>query len=138
MDLRTHTAARSMLAKWNSRAIDEPVEFKNLVVNSTSENNVRTWSRFVNGELHSLAAHQRPRDAAGPHEGVAVPTPPHALVSVPERARACLECGRDFEVDPRHAERHRFHSAAWRSRYRHGAGQALPTDLTTSSLRRSR
>ena len=44
-----------MLAKYNGRAIDEPVELKNLVVNSTSVDNVRTSSRLVNGELHSEA-----------------------------------------------------------------------------------
>ena len=53
MDLRTHTATRSTLAKENGRAIDEAVELKNLVVNSTSVDNVRTSSRLVNGELHS-------------------------------------------------------------------------------------
>ena len=36
MDLRTHTATRSMRTKENGRAIDEPVELKNLVVNSAS------------------------------------------------------------------------------------------------------
>jgi hypothetical protein len=55
MDLRTHTATRSMLAKYNGRAIDEPVELKNLVVNSASVENLRTSSRLVNGELHSQA-----------------------------------------------------------------------------------
>jgi hypothetical protein len=34
MDLLTHTAARSTLATKNGRAIDEPSELKNLIVNS--------------------------------------------------------------------------------------------------------
>ena len=48
---------------------------------------------------------------------------PHAIQSVHKRARACLEGGRDFEVNPRHAESHRFHSAACRRRYRRRAAR---------------
>jgi hypothetical protein len=57
------------------------------------------------------------RDGAGPDGSEAVPPLSHASVSVRKRARACLECGMDFEVNPRHAESHRFHSPACRSRY---------------------
>jgi hypothetical protein len=69
-------------------------------------------------EMGARPQDARERDGAGPDGGRAVPTPAHALGSVHKRARACLECGRDFEVNPRHAESHRFHSAACRSRYR--------------------
>jgi hypothetical protein len=66
-------------------------------------------------------------DAASPDVSEIVPPLSRAIQSVRKRARACLECGTDFEVNPRHAESHRFHSAACRSRYRR-RGQA-PADL---------
>ena len=69
MDLRTHTATRSTLAKENGRAIDEPVELKNLVVNSTSVDNVRNSSRLVNGELHCEAESLAPERDLQPVAG---------------------------------------------------------------------
>ena len=41
MDLRTDTPTRSTLAKEDGRAVDEPVELKNLMVNTTSVDNLR-------------------------------------------------------------------------------------------------
>ena len=52
MDPLTDTAASSTLAKENGRAIDEPVELKNLTITSTSTDNLRTYSPLVNSELH--------------------------------------------------------------------------------------
>ena len=70
------------------------------------------------GALVERAQNAPKREATGSGEGEAVLATPHAYQSVRKRARACLECGRDFEVNPRHAESHRFHAAACRSRYR--------------------
>jgi hypothetical protein len=51
-------------------------------------------------------------------ESQAVPEAANALASVRKRARRCLTCGRDFEVNLRHADKHRFCSGACRSRHR--------------------
>jgi hypothetical protein len=92
----------------------------------------------VLAEMGARAQDAPGRAGAGPGGAEAVPAPAHALVSVRDacskRARACLECGRDFEVNPRHARSHRFHSAACRSRYRRRAAQEVPhTDLAAPS-----
>jgi hypothetical protein len=79
------------------------------------------------GEMAAAAQDARNRDGASPDGSETVLPLPHAIQSVRKRARACLECGTDFEVNPRHAESHRFHSAACRSSYRR-RGQA-PADL---------
>src|SRR5262249_4337795 len=66
-------------------------------------------------EMEARAQNVPNGDAASPDELEPVLPLPNPIQSVRKRARACLECGRDFEVNPRHAESHRFHSAACRS-----------------------
>jgi hypothetical protein len=90
--------------------------------------------RFALAELaalhQSMPVRSRAQDASGdtisPADGAeAVHAPLHALKSVREacvkRSRACLGCRRDFQVNPRHAEEHKFCSAACRSRSRRRA-----------------
>ena len=74
-------------------------------------------------DMAARAQDARNRDA-GSQDGAGTPLPsPSAIQSVRKRARACLECGRDFEVNLRHAESYRFHSAACRSPYRRRAAR---------------
>jgi len=73
-------------------------------------------------EVAARAQDARNHDMAVPDGSETVLPLPDAIQSVRKRARTCLECGRDFEVNPRHAESHRFHSAACRSRYRRRTG----------------
>lgn len=71
-------------------------------------------------------AHGSPCDAAGderrgpdpapfPEQGIAPDRLPDACA---KRSRACLVCGTVFEVNFRHADEHKFCSAACRSRHR--------------------
>jgi hypothetical protein len=59
-------------------------------------------------EMGARTQEAQEHDGAGPDAQEAVPASADAFQSVRKRARACLECGRDFDVNPRHAESHRF------------------------------
>lgn len=67
--------------------------------------------RDEQGQAKRLYFHPEPPEA---HVGTA-----DATGSVRTLWRACLACGREFQINPRHADEHRCCSAACRSRLRH-------------------